>query len=185
MRSRGALTSVAAALLALLAPAAAGAQSKPPAAPAPAIAEPAEILRQAGVVFPESIGNFRLVGVRLLGPNHVNASYGIVGGPLVSVFVTPIVGTLEDEMTTSEAAIRRFHSDVRTIRDLAAPRAAPGAIGRLWAAEMGGERVQAAVMIWQRRGWRIKMRATARDDAGLAEIERLISAFEWNGTVPA
>jgi hypothetical protein len=197
MPSRGALTWVIAALLVALAPAAAGAQSKPPAAAAPraqpkppgaaapAEAGPAEILRQAGVTLPDRIGNFRLVGVRLYGPNHVNASYGIVGGPLVSVFVTPIEGTLEDDIASSEAAIRRLHTNVRTLRDLAAPPAAPGALGRLWKAEMRGEPVQTAVMIWQRLGWRIKMRATARDDAGLAEIERLLRDFDWNGGVRA
>jgi hypothetical protein len=29
------------------------------------------------------------------------------------------------------------------------------------------------------------MRATARDDAGLAEIERLLRDFDWNGGVRA
>ncbi|HEY0013204.1 MAG TPA: hypothetical protein VGB79_10185 [Allosphingosinicella sp.] len=184
MPARGTLSSVAAALLALT-PAAAGAQSKPPAAPAPAHSDAAQILRQARVVFPDSIGNFRLVGVRLYGPNHVNASYGIVGGPLVSFFVTRIEGTLEQEMAAAEAAIRRVHTNVRTLRDLSPPPVAPGALGRLWTAEMRGEPVQAAVMIWQRLGWRIKIRATARDDTGLAEIERLIRDFDWNGEVPA
>ena len=40
------------------------------------------------------------------------------------------------------------------------------------------------MMLWQRRGWRIKARVTqdaGLGETGLAEIERFLREFDWEG----
>lgn len=172
------LLAAAAAFLALLASAPAPAQP-----PGETASRRGEIMREAGVAFPDRIGAFTLQRIGSVGPGRVGATYLSPGGALVDIFVAPAEVPLEREFADTEESIVRVFGPLRPLRDLAAPPSAPGALGRLWAVETGRGPAHTAAMVWQRRGWRIKLRGTvlaAAGDAGVAEIEGLIRAFDWD-----
>jgi hypothetical protein len=169
----------AAAAFFLLLPSAADAVQPTPETPA----RQAEILREAGVTLPERVGSYALDRVFSVAPGRAAGSYRSQSGGLIDIFVAPALGSAEEELAASEAAIGRIFRDVRRVRPLTPPPSAAGAIGLLWSAESARGPVATAAMVWQRRGWRLKLRASvpaAAGDAAVAEIEAFIRDFGWN-----
>lgn len=173
----GRLRKAAAALLLLIAPLGAAAQTE-------SAEGQRQILREAGIAFPERLGSFRLLGTSSVQAGRVGAQYGGPGDAIADIFISRVAQPLESEFASTEAMIGQVFANLRPVRDLAAPTSAPGARGRLWTGESGGRPAYTAMMLWHRGGWRIKMRVTvdaSAGEAGIAEIERFIHAFDWSG----
>jgi hypothetical protein len=171
--ARPSLFGAAAALLLALAPAAASAQSAAP---------DQTVLKASGAELPERIGDFTRVGISSVEPGRLGASYRNGGDALVDIFIARSVMTVEEELAGTEGMIGRVFSDLRAVRDLPAPAAAPTAKGRLWTGVSGSGPVYTLMMIDRREGWRIKIRGTvaqAQGEAGVAAIEKLVRDYGW------
>jgi hypothetical protein len=143
-----------------------------------------QVLRQAGVVFPERLGVYTLLEHdNSIGGGHVGVHYASQSRSVISIYVGPAEGSLENAFRLTEQSVRDSMSDLRLIRELAAPPSAPGALGRLWSARLSIGPVNTMAMVWQRRGWRISARATASSQSGeaaIAEMEQALQAFDWD-----
>jgi hypothetical protein len=169
------------AFFALLAPGALAAQASPP-------PPDMSLLAAAGVVFPERLGGFDRVEVRGNGPGQVAATYiapsQIAGDPVVTILISRAVISAAVELAQTEASIGGDGRRVTAVRDLPAPRGAPGAVGRLWRLDETRGAALIGAVIWHRDGWRIKIRgvvSAASGDVGWAEVQRLIDTFDWGG----
>ena len=166
-------------LLGLAAPSAALAQAAPP---------DTTLLARSGVAFPERLGNFVRVGISSVGPGRIHGSYVLPpqgpGNPVADIFLAEVYDPLAEELERTEQLIRGNFQNLTLVRELRAPKGAPGAVGRLWSASIGNDRVLTGVILYHRRGWRIKVRATvdaAGGEAAWAEVEKMLDAFDWNG----
>lgn len=142
------------------------------------------LLAEAGVTFPDRIANFTRVRINSVQPGRVSASYAGPGDSLADIFLARATTPVRDEFVATEGMIGAIFTNLRPVRDLPAPSAAQGALGRVWSGESNGRPVYTAMMLWQRRGWRIKVRVTLDanlGDSGLAEVERFIREFDWEG----
>ncbi|MET1111832.1 MAG: hypothetical protein ABWX67_09945 [Allosphingosinicella sp.] len=160
-------------------------------APAGASAQPVQgppFIKPSGAEFPERIGDFKRVSTNAVEPGRLGASYRRDGSDgLVDIFVAGAGMTVEEELLATEGMIGRVFSDLRAVRDLPAPAAAPTARGRLWTALSGSVPVYTATMIDRRWGWRIKIRGTvsrSEGEAGVAAIETFIRDYGWWGRKP-
>jgi hypothetical protein len=172
MVTRRLLGAAAALLLLTLGPAGAVAQLPPDTA----------ILAEAGTDLPERIGEFSRVAISSVEPGRVGASYRDRSGALVDIFLAKAAVPLEEEFQSTEGMIGRVFSDLRAVRDLPAPPAAPTAKGRLWTGVSASGPVHTAMMLDQRGGWRIKIRGTvskAAGEAGVRAIEAFMRDFGW------
>ena len=177
---RPALAFLAAFILAFAAPSAATAQIGGP--------PDTSVLAASGVVFPERLGNFVRVGISSVMPGRIGGSYNLPpqapGMPVADIFVAPVNLELAAELDNTEGLIAANFQNLKLIRPLRAPSGAPGAVGRLSSATLEGHPVLTGVILYHRRGWRIKVRATldaARGEAGWAEVDKMLEAFDWNG----
>jgi len=159
-------------------PAAASAQQPAPADRA--------VLAESGIVFPERLGNFVRAQVSSLEAGRIAAHYILpAGGPgstTVDLFVVRVGEPLAEEFAMTERMIRTIYTDLVVIRDLPAPAAAPGAVGRLWQGNLDGAPVLTGLILSHRNGWRIKLRATGPAGQGAdswADVDGLIRAFDW------
>ena len=142
------------------------------------------LLTEAGVVFPDRIAGFTRVRISSVQPGRVGATYAGPGDALADIFLARSTRPVTEEFDSTEGMIGTIFANLRPVRDLPAPAEAPGALGRIWSGETNGRPVYTAMMLWQRRGWRIKARVTldaSMGDSGLAEIERFIREFNWEG----
>jgi|GEM_PF-4445355 len=162
------------------------------AVPSPVIAQAptpdTSLLARSGVVFPERLGNFTRTGINSVGAGRIHGSYLLPpagpGNPVADIFIAEVYTPLGEELTRTEQLIRGNFQNLTLVRELRAPRGAPGAVGRLWSGSIGEHKVLTGVILYHRRGWRIKVRATvnaANGEAGWAEVERMMDAFDWNG----
>jgi len=168
------------AFFALIAPGGLGAQ--------PSAADLA-LLAAAGVEFPEHLGGLDRVEVRGDGPDQLIATYvspgQTAGAPVATILVGRASIPAESELSQTQASLSGEGRRVTAIRDLPAPRGAPGALGRLWRLDEGQGSALIGAVIWHRDSWRIRIRGVAAADAGdagergWAEIQRLIDAFDW------
>lgn len=177
---RTAFAFLSAILIGLAAPSAAVAQSATP---------DSSLLAEAGVAFPEQLGKFVRTGISSVGAGRIGASYVIPpqnpGHPVADIFLARVQDPIAIELTRTEQLIGNNFQDLKLVRELRAPRGAPGAVGRLWSASIGGHRVLTGLILYHRRGWRIKVRATVSADGGeaaWAEVEKMLEAFDWNGS---
>ena len=166
-------------LLGLAVPAAAIAQAPTP---------DTSLLTRSGVVFPERLGNFTRTAVSSVGTGRIHGSYTLPpagpGNPVADIFIAEVYTPLGEELGRTEQLIRGNFQNLSLVRELRAPRGAPGAVGRLWSGSIGEHRVLTGVILYHRRGWRIKVRATvnaANGEAAWAEVEKMMDAFDWNG----
>jgi hypothetical protein len=139
------------------------------------------ILREAAVDLPERLGAFTRHSVDLVADGLAGAHYLSPSNAVITVFVGRTQKPLAEDLAATEDAVSQTMSGVRALRNLAAPRSAPGALGRLWTGETRVGPVNTLTMIWHRRGWRIKIRGTApaaSGDAGIAEMEQAVRAFD-------
>ena len=142
------------------------------------------LIAEAGASFPDRIANFTRVRISSVQPGRVGATYTGPGHSLADIFLARSDRPVADEFAATEGMIGAIFANLRPLRDLPAPAAAPGALGRIWSGESSGQPVYTAMMLWQRRGWRIKVRVTldaAIGDSGLAEIERFMREIDWQG----
>ncbi len=162
------------------------------AAPSAAVAQNAtpdmSPLAQSGVVFPERLGNFVRVAISSVGEGRIGGSYtlspGGPGSPVADIFLARVSDPLAEELERTEQLVGANFQDLKRVRELRAPRGAPGAVGRLWSGSIRGNRVLTGIMLYHRDGWRIKVRATvdaAGGEGAWAEVEKMMDAFDWNG----
>lgn len=160
------------------------------ACPAAAVAQPQAtepqqaLLAEAGVSFPDRIANFTRGSINSVQPGRVSATYHGPGDALADIFLARAAMPVQEEFVSTESMIGTIFTNLRPVRDLPAPPAAQGALGRIWTGESNGQPVYTAMMLWQRRGWRIKARVTLNaemGDSGLAEVERFIREIDWEG----
>lgn len=140
------------------------------------------LMAEAGVDFPEEIAGFRRIGIGSVGPGRVGGQYAGPGDAVVDIFIVRSDVPVDVELASTEALIARIFANLATVRDLAAPPGASGAVGRLWRGDSNVGPVLTGLMLFQRRGWRIKIRGTvaaAAGEAGWAGIERLMHDFDW------
>lgn len=146
------------------------------------------VLRAAGVDLPEQLGGLVREEVNLIGPDQISAEYRapspVSGAPMVHFLIGRALLPLAHEFADNETSIRRTLGTLTVIRDLPAPRGAPGAMGRLWRVDQEDGPLLIGVVIWQRGGWRIKIRGLSQNEEGWAAVQRLIDAFDW-GRAPA
>ena len=163
------------------------------AAPSTVIAQAATpdtaLLARSGVAFPDRLGNFTRTAIGSVGPGRIHASYVLPpagpGNPVADVFIAEVNSSVGEELSRTEQLIRNNFQNLRLVRELGAPKGAPGAVGRLWSGSIGDHRVLTGVILYHRRGWRIKVRATvnaAAGEAAWAEVEKMLEAFDWNGS---
>lgn len=146
------------------------------------------LLARAGVAFPERLGNFVRTGISTVGAGRIHGSYLLPpagpGNPVADIFIAEVHTPLAEELANTEQLIRGNFQNLTLVRELRAPRGAPGAVGKLWSGSIGEHRVLTGVILYHRRGWRIKVRATvdaANGEAAWAEVEKMMVAFDWNG----
>ncbi|HVQ08521.1 MAG TPA: hypothetical protein VMS43_08795 [Allosphingosinicella sp.] len=141
-------------------------------------ADPAPILRAAGLDLPErlcSLTRRQLVA----GSDSVRATYEVAGGS-VDIFIVPIARPLAEEFAETEQIIGRLHTDLTALRDLAGPPGVPGVIGRLWRGALASRPVVTGMLLWHHGGLRIKLRGTvaaALADSAWPEIECAVRAL--------
>jgi hypothetical protein len=162
------------------------------AAPSAAIAQTAPVdtslLAESGVIFPERLGKFVRLRISSVGTGRIGASYVLPpegpGSPVADIFLARVYDPLPEELARTEQLIGSNFQDLAPVRELRAPRGAPGAVGRLWSGSIGEHRVLTGVILYHRRGWRIKVRATVDavgGEAAWSEVEKMMDAFDWNG----
>jgi hypothetical protein len=160
------------------------------AAPAPAApperAPDLSILERAGVALPTKLGRFVRVDLTTGPLGNVDAHYGLAepgfGSPVMDIFVGPALEDPETELGRAELAVASILQNSKRVSDLAAPAAAPGAVGRVWSGREDGSTILIATMVARRGAWRIKIRAAVGGEPlfqGLAEVERAIREFRW------
>lgn len=151
-------------------------QTGPGAAQPPA--DPAPILRAAGLDLPErlcSLSRRQLVAVS----DGARASYAVTGGS-VDIFIVPIAKPLAEEFAETERIIAQLHSGLTPVRDLAGPPGVPGVMGRLWRGTLPIGPVVTGMLLWHHGPWRIKLRGTvvaAQADSAWPQIECAVRAL--------
>jgi len=163
----------------------------PAAASAPPAPAAAALMEAAGVDFPERIGPFELGEIRMLRPGLVVAAYVRTdetrAAPSVQILVSRATAPPAVALADNETLIESAASPVVALRDLPPPARAPGAVGRLWRAGTGRDALLVGIILWQRDGWEIRVRAVfsgAAGEAAWAEVQPLIDNFDW-GRAPA
>ena len=96
------------------------------------------MLAEAGLTFPDRVANFTFVRFSSAQPGRVGATYSGPSGAIADVFLARSTQTLEEEFDSTEGMIGDIFANLNPVRDLAAPPAAPGAIGRIWSGELHG-----------------------------------------------
>jgi hypothetical protein len=135
-------------------------------------ADPAPILRAAGLNLPEhlcSLTRRQLVA----GGEGARATYEVAGG-VVDIFIVPIAKPVAEEFAEAEEIIARLYTGLTPVRDLAGPPGIAGAMGRLWQGTLATGPVATGMLLWHHGPWRIKLRGTvaaALADSAWPEIE--------------
>lgn len=161
-------------LLALVA--AAALQAGPGAAQPPA--DPAPILRAAGLDLPERLCTLTRRQL-VAGGEGARATYELAGGA-VDIFIVPVARPVAEEFAESERIIARLHTGLTPVRALAGPPGVTGAIGRLWRGTLPIGPVVTGMLVWHHGPWRIKLRGTvlaAEADRAWPEIECAVRAL--------
>lgn len=148
--------------------------------------DPVRLERAGRIALPERLGSLVRAQIVPLGDDAIYATYAQPGdgpgGAEVVISVGPPPRPPAVELAAREAAGRGL-GPLIALRDLPVPSAAPGAIGRLWCVEINAVPVTTGVVIWLRDGLRITFAGTPAGEGCWAEVQGLIDAFDWAGTL--